>query len=58
MKTTQYQLRISGRVPRTSNGEAMNPTLSLATTIQTDRRAAADKYHLMETLRGRLAAGR
>jgi len=36
----------------------MNPTLSLATTIQTDRRAAADKYRLMETLRGRLAAVR
>jgi len=36
----------------------MNPTLSLATTIQTERRAAAEKYHLTETLRGRLAADR
>ncbi len=29
----------------------MNPTLSLATTIQADRRAAAEKYHLMKALR-------
>lgn len=36
----------------------MNPTLSLAITIQADRRAAAEKYRLMEALRGGRASRR